>query len=96
LFEFDVIYRTYDYTSDDQKLEFFPCTLKDASLHWFMGFRGDNITTWDQMQQAFNHKYMDYCRSKYTKEEIFRMTMGHDESLEDYEKRIQLNHKRAK
>ena len=32
---------------------------------------------------------------KDTKEEIFRMTMGSDESLEDYEERFQLSYKRA-
>jgi len=79
LFEFDVICRTYDYTSDDHKLKLFPSTLKDATLLWFMVLPGD--TTWAQLQQAFNNKYRDYCRSKNTKEEIFRMTLGHDESL---------------
>ena len=48
------------------------------------------------MQQVFNNNYMDYCRSKYTKEEIFRMTSRHDESLEDYEERFQLSYKRAR
>jgi len=33
LFEFVVICKTYDYTSDDQKLKLFPSTLKDAVLH---------------------------------------------------------------
>jgi len=33
LFEFDVICRTYDYTTDEQKLKLFPSTLKDATLH---------------------------------------------------------------
>ncbi len=47
------------------------------------------------MQQAFNTKYQDYCRSKEPKGDIFRMTMGSDESLEDYEERLQLNYKRA-
>jgi len=61
-----------------------------------MGLPGNNITTWAQMQQAFNTKYWDYCRSKETKGEIFRMTMGTDESLEDYEERFQLCYKRAK
>lgn len=46
------------------------------------------------MQQDFN-KYRDYSTSKDTKEEIFRMTLGHDESLEDYEERFHLSHKRA-
>jgi len=96
LFEFVVISRTYDYTNDEQKLKLFPSTLKDAALHWFMGLPGDSITTWAQMQQAFNNKFQDYCKSKDTKEEIFRMTLGHDESLDDYEVRFQLSYKRAR
>jgi len=48
------------------------------------------------MQKAFNNKYRDYCRSKDTKEEIFRMTLGHDKSLEDYEESFQFSYKRAR
>jgi len=33
LFEFVVICKTYDYTSNDQKLKLFPSTLKGATLH---------------------------------------------------------------
>jgi hypothetical protein len=57
MFEFFVVCRTYDYASDEKKLKLFPSTLKDATLHWFMGLPGDSITTWAQMQQAFNNKY---------------------------------------
>ena len=95
LFEFVVIFRTYDYVEDEQKLNLFPSTLNDATLHWFMGLPGNNTTTWAQMQQAFNDKYQYYYRSKYTKEEIFQMTIGSDESLEVYEQRFQLNYKRV-
>jgi len=95
-FEFVVICRSYGYINDKQKLKLFPSTLKDGTLHWFMGLLGDSITTWAQMQQDFKNKYRDYCRSKDTKEEIFRMTLGHDESLEDYEERFQLSYKRAR
>ena len=63
---------------------------------WFMGLPGDSITTWAQMLPPFNNKYRDYCRSKDTKEEIFKRTMGQDESLEDYEERFQLSYKRAR
>jgi len=48
------------------------------------------------MPQGFNNKYRDYYRSKDTKEEGFRMTSVHDESLEDYEERFYLIYKRAK
>ena len=71
LFEFVVICRTYDFAEDDKKLKLFPSTLKDVALRWFMGLLGNSITTWAQMQQAFNNNYRDYCRSKDTKEEIF-------------------------
>lgn len=47
--EFFFVCRTYDYTSDDQKLKLFPSTIKDAALRWFMGLLGDNITAYDQM-----------------------------------------------
>ena len=57
LFEFVVICRTYDYAEDEKKLKLFPSTLMDATLHWFMGLLGNSITTWAQMQQAFNNKY---------------------------------------
>lgn len=60
-----------------------------------MGLPGDNITTWAQMKQAFNNKYRDYRRSKETKEEIFKMTLGADESIEDYEKIFQLSYRRV-
>lgn len=85
LFEFVVKCKTYDYSSQKKKLKLFPSTRKDVSFCWFMGLPMENITTWAQKQQAFNNKYIDYCRSKDTKEEIFRMTLGHDESAEDYE-----------
>ena len=95
MFEFFVACRTYDYASYDQKLKLFPSTLKDESLRWFMGLPGNNITTWAQMEEAFNNKYRDYCRSQETKDDIFRMNLGPDESLEEYEERFQLNYKRA-
>lgn len=42
------------------------------------------------MQKTFSDKYKDYCRSNEIKEEIFRMTLGLDETLEDYEEIFQL------
>jgi len=96
LFEFVVLCQTYDYIEDEQKLKLFPSTPKDVALCWFMGLPRNSITTWAQMQQDFNNKSQDYCRSKETKGEIFQMTMGNDESLEDYEERFQLSYKWAR
>lgn len=47
LFEFDILCRSYDYSSDAQKLKLFPTTLKDALLHWFMGLGGNTIASWE-------------------------------------------------
>jgi len=40
LFEFDVLCRGYDYTTDPQKLKLFPSILKGAALIWFMDLGG--------------------------------------------------------
>jgi hypothetical protein len=37
LFEFDILYRSYNYIQYAQKLKLFPATLKDSALIWFMG-----------------------------------------------------------
>jgi hypothetical protein len=81
LFEFVVVCRTYDYTSDEKKIKLFPSTLKESTLRWFMSLEGNNITKLDQMKQDFSNKYMDYCKERDTRDEIFRMTQGENESL---------------
>jgi hypothetical protein len=50
LFEFDILCRSYDYTSNAQKLKLFPSTLKGNALRWFMSFGEHVITSWDQMK----------------------------------------------
>ena len=50
LFEFDILYHSYDYTTNEQKMKLFPATLKDNALHWFMSLGGGTVTTWDQMK----------------------------------------------
>ena len=42
LFEFDILYRRYDYTTNAHELKLFPSTLKEAAIRWFMGL-GANV-----------------------------------------------------
>lgn len=63
IFEFDVLCRGYDYTTDPHKLKLFPSTLKGTALHWFMGLGGGTINNWDQMKNIFLTKYQYYCRT---------------------------------
>jgi len=88
LFEFNVLCRGYDYTTDPQKLKLFPSTLKGAALRWFMGLGGGVINNWDQMKESFLKKYQDYCRSRELKDEIFQMVARPNETLEEYVKRF--------
>jgi hypothetical protein len=60
-----------------------------------MSLEGNNITSWEKMKQTFIDKYRDYCKAKDTRDEIFRMVQGENESLEDYEEIFQLSYKRA-
>jgi len=57
LFEFDVLCKGYDYTTNPKKLKLFLSTLKGATLRWFMGLAGGVINNWDQMKGAFLKKY---------------------------------------
>jgi hypothetical protein len=95
LFEFDILCRSYDYTSNAQKLKLFPSTLKGNALRWFMSLGEHVITSWDQMKQKFLNKYQDYCRTREKKEELFKMMQKEDENLEDFVERLQYNLQRS-
>jgi hypothetical protein len=91
LFEFDILRRSYNYVRDAQKIKLFPITLKDSALRWFMGLGEHTIRTWEEMRSAFLKKYQEYCRTRDTQNDIFRMHQQEDESLEDYVKRFVYN-----
>ena len=91
LFEFDILYQSYDYISSEQKLKLFPATLKGNTLRWFMSLGGETITTWDKIKQVFLVKYHKYCRTKDKWEDLFKMVQKDDESLEDFVERILYN-----
>jgi len=84
MFEFDVLFRSYDYSIDSQKLKLFPTTLKDSALHWFMGLGGNSIQSWDDMKKKILSKYHDYCKVRVIKEDILKMPHPNDERLEEY------------
>ena len=84
LFEFDVLCRTYGYIDDTQKLRLFLATLKGAALKWFMGLGVNTIIYWIDMKNIFLKKYQPYCRTRDSKDDIFRMTQHEEENLEDY------------
>lgn len=84
LFEFNVLCKGYDYTTNPQKLKLFPSTLKGVALRWFMGLGGGAINNWDQMEESFLKVYQDYCKSRELKDEIFQMVAKPNETLEVY------------
>lgn len=94
-FEFDVLWRGYDYTTEPKKLKLFPSTLKGEALQWFMELGGGTITSWDQMKEAFLTIYQDYFWSRDLREEIFEMMFEEDEILEKYVERFQYNLQRS-
>ena len=83
-FKFGILCQSYNYINDAQKLKLFPATLKDDALRWFMGLGEYTIRTWEQMKNSFLKKYQDYCKSKDSRNDIFKMQQQEDERLEDY------------
>ena len=96
LFEFAILCRSYNYTKDAQKLKLFLATLKDAALRWFMGLGEYTIRTWDQMKSTFLKKYQDYCKSKDSKNDIFKIQQSEEEMLDDYLERFLYNYQKYK
>ena len=91
LFEFDILCHGYNYIRDAQKLKLFPTTLKDSTLRWCMGLGEHTIRSWDDVRISFLKKYQEYCRTRYSCNNIFRMQQKEDESLEDYVERFSYN-----
>ena len=93
LFEFEVLFRGYGYCTNSQRLQVFPLTLKGAALRWFMSLCGNCIQTWEDMKNVFLEKYQNYCQAS---EDIFGITQGENESLEDYVERFRYNLQKSK
>lgn len=88
LFEFDILCRSYDYSSGSHKLKLFPTTLKDATLHSFMGLGGNARSSWEQMKRVFLSKYQEYGKTRDIQDEIFTIVQNNDDTLEDYLERF--------
>jgi len=96
LFEFDIVCQTYSYTDDAHGLRLFPATLKALAFKWFMGLGEHAITSWDGMRKIFLKKCQPYCRSKDSKDDVFRMNQQEDENLEEYLERFAYNLQRSR
>ena len=88
LFKFDILYRSYNYLQDAHKLKLFLDTLKYSTLRWFMGLGESTIRSWDDMRTSFLRKYQEYCKSKDSRHDIFKIQQLEDKILEDYLKRF--------
>jgi hypothetical protein len=96
LFEFDILCRSYNYLQDAHKLKLFPATLKDSALRWFMSLGEYNIRSWEDMKTKFLKKYQDYCRTKDSRNDIFKMQQQDEESLEDFLERFTFTLQKSK
>jgi hypothetical protein len=61
-----------------------------------MGLGESSIAYWDDMKKKFLAKYQPYCKSKDSKEDIFKMSQREDESLEEYLERFLYNVQKCK
>lgn len=96
LFEVETICRSYGYSLHIQKLNFFPTTLKDKVLRWFMTLGTNSIRTCDDMKIVFLEKYKNNYKHHDLRNEVFNMNKKEDENLEDLVERFTYNIKRSK
>jgi hypothetical protein len=62
--------------------------LKDSALCWFMSLGEYSIRSWEDMKEIFLKKYQDYCRTKDSQNDIFKMQQQDEESLEEFLERF--------
>jgi hypothetical protein len=96
LFEFDILCRSYNYLQDAHKLKLFPATLKDSALCWFMSLGEYSIRSWEDMKTKFLKKYQDSCKTKDSRNDIFKMQQQDEESLEDFLERFIFTFQKSK
>jgi len=96
LFEFDFLCQSNNYVDDAQKLKLFPTTLNDSSLRWFMGLGEYIIRSWEDVKNTFLNKYQYYCRTRGSRNDIFKMQQQKEESLEDYVEKFLYNLQKTK
>lgn len=96
IFDFDVLFHSYDYSKAAQKMKLFPATLKDSYLLSFMELGRNSIQNWNNMNNNFLNKYQDYYKVWDIKEEVFKMSQEDDKSLEDYAEIFKYNLQRTK
>lgn len=58
-----------------------------------MSLEGDNIDKIKQKLKSFNNKCQYYYRESDTRDEVFTMTQGDNESLEDFVERLKLSYR---
>ena len=56
-----------------------------------MGLGEHMIRPWDEKKISFLRKYQEYCRSKDSRNDIFKMQQQEEETLEDYVERFDYN-----
>jgi hypothetical protein len=49
-----------------------------------MGLGESSIRSWEAMKEIFLKKYQDYCKTKESRNDIFKIQQLEDETLEDY------------
>jgi hypothetical protein len=74
----------------------FPATLKDFALRWFMSLGEYSIRSWEEMKTEFLKKYQDYCITKDSRNDIFKMQQQDEESLEDFLERFIFTFQKSK
>ena len=60
-------------TDDAIRLRLFPFSVKDKAQLWLVSLPSESITTWDQLKQAFLHKYFPPHKTAKFRNEIITL-----------------------
>ena len=68
-------------TDDVIRVRLFPFSIRDKAQLWLASFPSESITTWDQLKQAFPHKYFPPHKTAKFRNEITTFKQNGSETI---------------
>ena len=92
--EFDTVCTANGQTTDMHKLRFFPCTLRDAAMEWYIQYEQGHFATWSAMRNAFLIRFRQEKTPVQLLQKLYKMKQAHKEPVDEYAGRLRTLYKR--
>lgn len=86
--EFEMVSTANGHTSDAQKLRYFPCTLRDMAMEWYVQFEKGHFLTWDSLRTAFLVRFRQEKTPVQLMQRMYQLKQGRKETVDEFAGRL--------